>query len=112
MILYFRFFCNLCFSSFLIIIFFDFSILVARVMETAKEMAREMVMVMVMVMVMERAVERVKERVMAMVKVKEMEMVVVEKVVSADSLHTCTLHNVIWTSRLLPYIDSSSSYTQ
>jgi len=75
-------------------------------METAKEMVREMVM--------ERAVERVKEkeRVMAMVKVKEMEMVVVEKVVSADSLHTCTLHNVIWTSRLLPYIDSSSSYTQ
>jgi hypothetical protein len=73
-------------------------------METAKEMVREMVM--------ERAVERVKEkeRVMAMVKVKEMEMVVVEKVVSADSLHT--LHNVIWTSRLLPYIDSSSSYTQ
>ena len=70
-------------------------------METAKEMVREMVM--------ERAVERVKEkeRVMAMVKVKEM--VVVEKVVSADSLHT--LHNVIWTSRLLPYIDSSSSYT-
>ena len=75
-------------------------------METAKEMVREMVM--------ERAVERVKEkeRVMAMVKVKEMEMVVVEKVVSADSLHTCTLHNVICTSRLLPYIDSSSSYTQ